>query len=718
MTQEPSDKELSRRIACLEKLKSDLEKTCREHEKSGNLLNAIRKAQSLYITGEDPAEVYKLLLKTLVEITDSEYGFLDEVFSDESGGTYKKNLAISDISWDEESRRLYNQLQERDMKFEYLQNLSGLPALTGKTVISNDPSNDSRARGVPEGHPRIRSFLGMPMFFGGRLVCIAGVANRKGGYTEKIADFLEPLLSTCAGITYALRKEAEEKEREKRLEESEEKYRLIVENQDDIIVKFDHDGRILFASPSYCRTFGFEEEELTGSSFYPLVYREDVEKVRASVEDLKKPPHKTYDESRMMTVKGLRWFGWSVRAVLDDRDQIVEFIAVGRDITEQKRLQNESMQAHKMQAIGTLAGGVAHEFNNALSVITGNLDLMEEDFSDNEQVISYASEMKASAERMRRLTSQLLAYARGGKYQASVLSLNDFIREVIPIIMHSVDTGIELDTSIPEEDIKAEADPAQMQMMLSAVLSNASEAIEGNGHIRVMLSKVRAGESKALSLKDFEPGAYACITVTDDGIGMDEETKSRIFEPFFTTGFQGRGLGMAAALGIAENHGGSVSVDSEPGRGTAVYIYLPAAESRAGEEHKHKTQKELSPGKGTALVVEDEEEVRALSRAVLERLGWLVLEAETGKQALYIVQTYKGGIDIALVDYVMPDMKADVLCPLLKSFSRDLKVIVNSGYSLDQSMRDVSDAGAEGFIQKPFTKKELSEKINAVLGAE
>jgi signal transduction histidine kinase len=285
-----------------------------------------------------------------------------------------------------------------------------------------------------------------------------------------------------------------------------------------------------------------------------------------------------------------RCIGHICRPVHDEEDRFIGTRASNRDITEQKRLQKESEQAHKMEAIGTLAGGVAHQFNNALSVIQGMLELLEEDFSDDDTISAYVGEMKEASGRMKRLTAQLLAYARGGKYRAETLSFNRFIKDTIPILHHGVRPDIAIETELLEKDVRVHVDQTQMQMMLSAVLTNASEAIEGSGRIRIRPRRIRVGADPAKDPPDLGAGDYVRITVSDEGRGMDEKTRSRMFEPFFTTKFQGRGLGMAAAFGIVRNHKGSISVASSPGKGTAVSIYLPAVEIRGGGEARRQSR--------------------------------------------------------------------------------------------------------------------------------
>ena len=253
-----------------------------------------------------------------------------------------------------------------------------------------------------------------------------------------------------------------------------------------------------------------------------------------------------------------------------------------QEIDERKRaeekkeiFQGQLIQSQKMEAIATLAGGIAHEFNNVLVGISGNIDLLQMDYPNDISINKYTGRMKASAIHMAQLTEQLLAYAQGGKYQPKNISLSDFVKETLPLIKKTIDTSICIETDLPDNILAIEADLTQIQMVLSAVLNNASEAIEGEGCIKVTTKNEEIKKEFAKTHPDLRPGRYASLTVEDDGKGMDEETRDRIFDPFFTTKLQGQGLGMAAVYGIVKNHGGWISVESELGKGTVVRIYLP-----------------------------------------------------------------------------------------------------------------------------------------------
>jgi signal transduction histidine kinase len=249
-----------------------------------------------------------------------------------------------------------------------------------------------------------------------------------------------------------------------------------------------------------------------------------------------------------------------------------------KTITERKNIEARLQEAQKMEAIATLAGGIAHEFNNALCVVIPNIDLLKAKLPENEEINKHTQPIDASAKRMALLTSQLLAYARGGKYKPQQISLNTFVQETLPFVKHVIKSGIIVDTDLPEEPCYVEADLTQLQMVLLAVMVNAAEAIETTGHIQLTVRRQKVDGKLAESHPGVKPGSYVCLTIEDNGSGMSEETRMKVFEPFFTTKFQGRGLGMAAVYGIVKNHDGLVVVDSELDKGTVVHIYLPESQ--------------------------------------------------------------------------------------------------------------------------------------------
>jgi len=307
----------------------------------------------------------------------------------------------------------------------------------------------------------------------------------------------------------------------------------------------------------------------------------------------------------------------------------------------------------------------------------------------------------------------LLAYAKGGKYQPKNLKLDDFVIETLPILEHDLNPTVRVETHFPKDISYTKADYAQMQMVLSAIFTNSNEAIEDEGTIRITAENKDVDDDFANQHAGLKLGPYVCLTVEDDGRGMDEETRDGIFEPFFTTKFQGRGMGMAAVYGIVKNHDGWIYVDSELGKGTTVQIYLPAIEVEV--EQAKKAKAEVTTGTGTILMIEDEDVVIEVIQAMLEMLGYRVMVAKTGKDAIKIAETFDGQIDLALLDIKLPDIDGRNLYPLIMKARLNLKVIVFSGYSIDGPAREILDAGAQDFIQKPFSIATLSEKLKVVL---
>ncbi|MCJ7616691.1 MAG: response regulator [Desulfobacterales bacterium] len=399
------------------------------------------------------------------------------------------------------------------------------------------------------------------------------------------------------------------------------------------------------------------------------------------------------------------------KARLETEARYLKQISDGAEALRKTEVQLQ--RSLKIEAIATLAGGVAHEFNNALVGISGNIELLQMHLPDDKNMGRYVQPMKDSAHRMAGLTNQLLAYARGGKYQPKILSLNDFVEDTLPVIQHNIAPGIRVETDLAGDISNIEVDLTQMQMMFSAVLTNAAESMEESGRIRIITRNEEIDEEFAKTNLDVRPGPYVCLTIEDEGKGMGKETIRRVFDPFFTTKFQGRGLGMAAAYGIIRSHGGSILIRSELGKGTEVRIYLPVVEVR--EEEAKETKTEVAIGNKTILVIEDEDVVMDVIRLMLEGFGCHVLPAKTGSEAVEIARTFEGDIDLAILDIVLPDMGGENLYPLIMEALPNLKVIVCSGYAIDGPAQKILDAGAQDFIQKPFSLDTLLEKLKKTI---
>ncbi len=373
------------------------------------------------------------------------------------------------------------------------------------------------------------------------------------GEVERIASF-------ASDITEKVRME-------EALRKSEEKYRTMMESMDDPVYICSPDYRVEYMNRAMVKRAG---RDAVGEPCYtalheldekcPWCVHEKVQQGENCVTEIDSPrDNHTYVSN----------------FPVHNADGSVSKLTIYRDVTEIRKMEAQFQQATKMEAIATLAGGVAHEFNNALMGVMGNIELLRMDLPEDEKKAKYLERMNESGHRMSHLTDQLLAYAQGGKYQPRDLELNVFVIQTLPILQHSLSPAVRVETHFPTVSY-IKADNAQMQMVLSAILANSNEAIEDEGIIRIAAENKDIDEDFTKQHPGLMPGSYVCLTIKDNGKGMEEKTKDRIFEPFFTTKFQGRGMGMAAVYGIVMNHDGLIYVDSELGKGTTVEIYLPA----------------------------------------------------------------------------------------------------------------------------------------------
>jgi two-component system cell cycle sensor histidine kinase/response regulator CckA len=514
-----------------------------------------------------------------------------------------------------------------------------------------------------------------------------------------------------------------EKQTQKALECSRQRYEDLYNNAPVMLCSMDREDNITSASNLWTESLGFRRDEIIGRPLLDFFTEES----RRNALEVWLP---RYYKSGRMDNRACHLLGkdgkrinalLSAIAQYDENGDYDGSLAFAVDVTETKkveqersRLSNRLQQAQKMEAIATLAGGVAHQFNNALAVILGNLELIQMDGLHDAKLHTYVEPINQAGQKMVQLTGQLLAYARGGKFQTQTVSSHQFVTDTLRIVQHSMAPCVELETDLSEAADYIHVDVTQMQMLLAAILANASEAMESPGIVRIRLKNVDITAETCRHYPGLKPGRHVLLNITDNGKGMDAQTRDRIFEPFFTTKFQGRGLGMAAVYGIVKKHDGYVYVDSQPGRGTSVSIYLPGTsfkETVTEAAEGYDAQKRS----GTALVVEDEHLVMEVNRAIVEKLGYHVLEAKSGKEAVRIAEQYDGHIDVALLDVILPDMDGSLIYPKLMAARPDLKVVVCSGYSLDGPARNILDNGAESFIQKPFTVAALSAVLKKVV---
>lgn len=504
---------------------------------------------------------------------------------------------------------------------------------------------------------------------------------------------------------------AERRETEAALTESEMKFRSIFHlSPQPVALAEPETGRILDANERLSQMTGFPREDLIGRTSVEMEWLTPDQRNRF-FEELQRCGRVEAMEMDFRVRDGsLRHVLMFSRIItLLDRPTILTILV---DVTQRNLLEKRLRRHHRMEAVATLAGGMAHQFNNAVYGILGNVDLLRLKYPDDPVLGSHLEAMKEVSERMSRLTNQLLAYARGGKFNVETVRASDILCDTLAILAHEMPENTSLETRVETSDAFLEIDIPQFQMALSAVLTNAYEALPDGGRIEVSATSAAIDEAAAGG-PGAAPGRYLRIRVADNGRGMSEETRARIFEPFFTTHFQGRGLGMAAVHGIVQNHGGWITVESKEGSGARVDFFFPRAEAPAPAPAKPVEP----PGNATVLIVEDEPAVMAVTGEMLEHLGYRVLKAETGALAMDRLREAADSIDLVLLDIVLPDTTGQEVFQRLRSERPALKVLLASGYAEDGPARAILKNGANGFIQKPYTFDALTRKLAEVMGA-
>ncbi len=378
-----------------------------------------------------------------------------------------------------------------------------------------------------------------------------------------------------------------------------------------------------------------------------------------------------------------------------------------------KELQNQLFFAQKMESIGTLAGGIAHDFNNLMVGVLGSVSLLRDRLGPQHDAAAYLTTIEESATRAGVLARQLLTYARGGESQPQILNLNNAVEKLLNEQDGFLSAKVRVDFDLDPDLAEIKADPAQIRQLLVDLCTNAAEAMQSGGRIRLTTRNTEVDSALARSRTGLTPGLYVSLTVEDEGGGMDARTQTRMFDPFFSTKFQGRGLGLAVVYGIVKNHKGYISAESQVGKGTVIAVLLPAVRRLA--RLTPETAVPAHHGSETVLLIDDEAMVIDITRQLLEKLGYRVLTANDGREAVQVAETYQGSIDLALLDLGMPVMDGYQAFPLLQKHRPDMKILVCTGYAANGPAEDLIRAGAVNFIQKPFGLDTLSEAIRMAL---
>jgi len=511
----------------------------------------------------------------------------------------------------------------------------------------------------------------------------------------------------------------ERKRIEEDLARSESKLRTLINAEQDCVKLIAADGTLLEMNPAGLRMIDADSlEQVAGKSIYPLVLPEYVASVQALTDTVFQGGSGKL-EFEFIGLKGThRWVETRAVPLKSAAGEVMALLGVTRDITEHKKLEEQLRHAQKLEAVGTLTGGIAHDFNNILTSIIGYTDLLSMSITENDQTRGFLDQIFAASRRAANLTQNLLAFSRKQITSPRPVNINESIRTVENMLHRLIGEEIELRTSLSDAELTILADAGQMEQVLMNLAVNARDAMPDGGTLLITTSVAELDHHYIAHNGYGKAGTYVVVTVKDSGSGMDARTKRRIFEPFFTTKEMGKGTGLGLSIvhGIVKQHNGYIDCESEPGKGTTFTIYFPINSART-EQAVPARPAQLRGGTETVLVTDDDEGVRRITRTMLEHLGYTVIIAADGEDAVEVFTDHRDRIDLLILDVIMPKKNGKQVYDEVRKIRPGVKTLFTSGYTADViSSKGMLEEGMH-FISKPASLRDLSQKIRDVLDA-
>ncbi len=551
--------------------------------------------------------------------------------------------------------------------------------------------------------------------------------SQAAGFITYTGAMLVTIGSTHRRLERTLKRTAAQSEQ---LRTNEEHYRLLAENMRDVLFRQDMDLNTIYVSPAAERMFGYTYDECLRLTLPEILAPESLTRAReafrayaaraAAGEDVRVPPmeleYVRKDGSTFWAELRPAFLRDSNGNLIGSQGLVIDLTERKREETRRRELESRLRQSEKLEALGQLAGGVAHDFNNQLVGVMAYAQLLKEDRPGDELVAEYTDNILAPAHRAAELTRKLLAFARKGTYRRTTVDLHAIIDEVVAILRRSIDKSIRLVRHYEAASPVISGDATQLQSALLNVGLNARDAMPDGGEILFATRTVDTPPSMRSS-RTAPPSRCLEVAVTDTGIGMSAEVAGRIFEPFYTTKEpgQGTGMGLAAVHGTVEAHDGSIAVESAPGVGSTFTMLFPLVEQHAAPDLEAARPRQPERGQGRVLLVDDEDTVRAAVSQMLRRLGYEVRMYPSGCEAIAYYDAHADEVDLVLLDLILPEMRGTTVIERLRRIRTDVKVVVSSGYAADGDVHALESSGAAGFLRTPFTTEELSRVVAAAL---
>ena len=537
---------------------------------------------------------------------------------------------------------------------------------------------------------------------------LAGAGNR-GDEVLAVTGLILVLLLALLLRAFLLRQQT--------LRESQAKYRLLVENQNDLVVQFDRDGRFLYVSPSYCQVFGKTEKELLGSDILPQVHEKDRATVDRSLASLLEPPFRSYHELRVLTKEGWRWLAWSNRAVFDDDGQVVTVTAVGRDITSRRKLEEQLIQSQKMQAIGLLAGGIAHDFNNLLHAMLNNLEFVFQEFEPEGQARQDLQQVQSSVEKAVGLTRQLLAFSRQQVLQPESLDLNGVIEEMLQMMRRMIDVSITIDFFPASDKVCIHADRGQVEQIFMNLCVNARDAIAGTGTITVRTESREIDVAFCEDHPDAEPGKYGVMILEDTGRGMAPEILERIFRTVFH--HQGSGPGNRTGTGFDLRYRQAAQRSDARRKRTfpRQQVHRACCPVRK-RNHPHEKAARQSRRSAAAKPFCWPRTTRMSATwpcGSSRRGGYQVLIACDGLEAVKLFKEHRNEVDLVMLDLLMPNLGGREAGQQILQIKTGIPLLFASGYDPTSVGQEIQGVGDFDLLMKPFGIPDLLAKVREIL---